>query len=198
MAHTISKTLLHQENIEKFEKYYLGIGYLAPLLCYLTRIYMEYRYTLGWCWIYQTSEYNESYYIEITMRMGSYYIPLWIILIYISLTYIKILRYVLHIHDGITDKDFKDTLILKMKAYPLILLFCQIPVTVIRLSSFWVTPPWWAMIVAGVGASINGFINSIAYGVTHQVKRKVKGLFGFNQIEASMVLNVDNVEDITE
>ena len=198
IAHAISKTLLQLENIEKFERYYLAIGYLAPLLCFLTRIYMDYGYTLGWCWIYQTTEQNEAYYIEITMRMGTYYIPLWTILIYISLTYIKILRYLSGIHGEITDQNLKDTLILKMKAYPIILLLCQIPVTLIRIISFWVTPPWWAMIIAGVGTSINGFINSIAYGATHEVKRKVKKLLGLRQVDTSLALNYDELEDIIE
>lgn len=198
IAHTISKTLLSQTNIEKFEKYYLTIGFILPPLCYLTTLYMRYRDTLGWCWIYQTPDANtKSYYIEIMMRMLTYYIPLWIILIYNTFTYIRVVRFIKNNNIEIEDPDIKKTLILKMRIYPIILVICQTPVTLIRFISFNVTPPWWAMVIAGCGTSINGLCNAIAYGITYEVRSQLRNFFSGNKKkEIAMTLNFDESEEI--
>ena len=122
--------------------------------------------------------------------------PLWIVLIYNTFTYIRVVRYIKNNNIGIEDPDIKRTLILKMRIYPIILVICQTPVTLIRFTSFTITPPWWAIVIAGCGTSINGFCNAIAYGITYEVRSKIRNFFsGHNKKEVSMTLNYVESEE---
>ena len=49
IAHGISKTVIFQENIQKYEKNYLFLGFCMPPVSYLALIYTNYTKTLGWC-----------------------------------------------------------------------------------------------------------------------------------------------------
>ena len=177
IAHAISITIIEQESIAKYEKYYLIFGFIVPLLCFLSNIYKPYEVALGWCWIYQSTDHHSyKFYVDILLRFTTYYIPLWIILCYNTYKYFHTIKYIKTSNIGIANVHFKDLLILKMRVYPVILVLCQFPITIIRVVNFFIIPPWWAFLIAGAATSINGFCNAIAYGLTNQVKDCIKKL----------------------
>lgn len=145
-----------------------------PTLSLLTVVYTKgYDLSLAWCWIYQVNNSEATEYpVEIVLRLVSQYIPLFIVIVYNSYQYFRVLKY-LKLAD-IPNSYVKNSLTRKLKLYPIILVVCQLPIIFVRFSSFGLTLDWHYVAVAGAASSIHGFFNSIAYGLTYEVKAKLK------------------------
>ena len=118
------------------------------------------------------------YYRQITYRLVTNIIPLFLIEIYILYQYIVLSKAIKknELSSGI-GKDLKDKLVMKLRLYPLILLILQLPITIVRFISITLTPSYYLFAIAGAGVSLNGFANCIVYGCTRQVKKELKNFF---------------------
>ena len=176
LAHAISTTVLKGIDIDSFEKHYCIIGFIIPLLTLFVLIDIHnYNVASGWCWIYQDKNPSDEYYRQVSYRLVTFYVPLFIVLIYIFVQYIKVIH---AIKDSLiystSRKEVSEKMILKLRLYPLILFFSQLPVIVIRFMSFFRTEPeWYIVLIAGTGTSLNGFLNSIVYGLTQEIKHEI-------------------------
>ncbi|OMJ91838.1 hypothetical protein SteCoe_5510 [Stentor coeruleus] len=178
IAHAINVAIISQQKIDKYEKIYLFLGYIMPLLTFLVLIHKEYEVSLGVCWIKQTNKLNNEHNIEIILRMITYYIPLLIILIYVCAQHIRVI-FAIKRSDVLEEDSKKISLILimKLKIYPMIMVMFLLPITIIRLTSFSATPRWSLTLLADVGVGLNGFINSIVYGLTQEVRNELSKTF---------------------
>lgn len=180
IAHAINVAIISQHNIAKYEKVYLFLGYVMPLLTFLVLIYIKsYKVSLGICWIRQINfPHKEEYYFAIAFRMITYYIPLLIILVYACVQHIRVILALKR--SDIFQKDSKKlskTLIIKLKIYPMVMVMFLLPITILRLTSFSTTPNWSITLLADVGVGLNGFVNSIVYGLTQEVRSELSKTF---------------------
>ena len=185
ISHAMGSVIKFQAKLLPFEKYYLSIGFLLPLASFTVLFDVdEYKLALGWCWIYQNINVDSQYYRQIFYRMITYYIPLLLVLIYICYQYIGISRALKKLDlDSTIGEELVQKILTKMKIYPVILIFLQLPLIVIRFISFSVTPHYSGMAVAGAALSLNGFANAIAYGFTQEVKKVLAKAFCRKDIE---------------
>lgn len=175
ICHAIKVTIVQGCEIKPYEKNYLIIGFLLPLLVFLVLIDIhKYDVALGWCWIYQSQYITSLYYRQIAYRLITFYVPLFLVLSYIVYQYFRIVTVIKNsdIYDS-TNRNIGESMILKLKLYPIILFLSQLPVIVIRFMSFSITPPWYMVLIAGVGAASMGFVNSIVYGLTQEIKNEL-------------------------
>ena len=176
IAHAIGITILQGYDIQKYEKYYLIVCFLLPLLNYLVLIDIKkYEIALGWCWIHEAEVVGREYYREIVYRIITFYAPLFVVMVYITIRYIQVISAIRHSDMLLNvDRDVGKAMILKLKLYPAILFITKLPVIVIRFMSFSMVPPWYTVIAAGSGAALNGFVNSIVYGLTQEIKQELQ------------------------
>ena len=175
IAHAISITVLKGYDIRQYERNYLIICYLLPLLTFLVLLDIkQYEVALGWCWIHQTKFINAEYYRQIAYRLITFYVPLLFVLIYIATRYIQVIS-AMRASDMLmnVDRNVSKMMILKLKLYPVILLITQLPIIVVRFMSFSMIPPWYMIIVAGSGVALSGFVNSVVYGLTQEIKQEL-------------------------
>lgn len=192
IAHAISLTVLYKKDISKYEKLYLVIGFVLPVLSFLVLIDIhEYKVALGWCWIMQTNYVNFEFYRQIAYRLITYYLPLLFVFMYITVQHFKVISEIKasDIFKPETRK-YGQAMILKLKMYPIIMIGSLLPVVIIRLMSFSITPHWYMTLIGGVGISLGGFLNSIVYGLTQEVKMELSKTFSHKQIEE--LLTVDD------
>ncbi|OMJ89550.1 hypothetical protein SteCoe_8250 [Stentor coeruleus] len=199
IAHAISLTIFHQKDITLYEWKYLFIGFVLPLLTFLVLFDIkEYQISLGWCWIRQTGKVNEEFYIQIFYRMICYYIPLTIVLIYI---FIQHFRVIAHIKRSeifkMETRKLGQAMIMKLKLYPLVMIGCLFPVILIRLMSLRETPGWYFTLLGGIGIGLNGFFNSIIYGLTQEVKHELSRSI-FKHKDNELLTIDDQSENILE
>jgi hypothetical protein len=199
IAHAISLTIFHQKDISLYEWKYLFIGFIIPLLTFLVLIDIkEYQISLGWCWIKQTEKVNEDYYLQIVFRMICYYIPLMIVLVYIFVQHFRVIAQIKR--SNIFKKETRklgQAMIMKLKLYPLVMVGCLFPVILIRLISLKITPPWYLTLLGGIGIGLNGFFNSIIYGLTQEVKHELSKSI-FKHKDQELLTLDDQSESISE
>jgi Slime mold cyclic AMP receptor len=197
IAHAISKTILSEVDVKVYEKYYLIIGFLVPLLTFLVLIDINsYQESLGWCWIYQ-EDYNLSsiYFRQVSYALITFYLPLFIVIIYIIIQYFKTIKAIKNEFYFIIDKEVSRKMIVKLRIYPTMLIIMWSPVIVVRFMSFF-THPWWCFtLIAGIGVSLNGLVNSIIYGHTQEVRNEISKLF---VTESSMSIKMHDEDGKTD
>lgn len=184
ISHAIKSTILQNKNVKQNLMYYLIICYITPLLSYLVLIDIhEYGLALGWCWIYLDADASSSiFYRQLTYRLITYYLPLSIVIVIIILNYISVISALKKSHSFFgTSSSISETMILKLKLYPLILIISVFPVSLLRISSIWVTPTWYFAMISGGFLSLGGFLNSIVYGLTQEVRNELKKTLGIKQ-----------------
>ena len=176
LAHAISATVLRGTDIDKYEKKYCVIGYIMPLFSLLVLFDIgEYKKALGWCWIHQNETVNSEYYRQIFYRLSTFYFPLFVILSYIFVQNIRVISAIKNSSMySRSARSVSEKMILKLRLYPLILFFSQLPVVIIRFMSFSITPGWYMVLIAGIGIGLNGFLNSIVYGLTQEIQNELE------------------------
>ncbi|CAG9320174.1 unnamed protein product [Blepharisma stoltei] len=158
-----------------------GIPLLLEFLPFITE---SYGYAEGWCWIkIQNLEsdinfQSATYRYGMIWRMVTYYIPLWIVIIYNCLVYWKVTNRVMETMDDVSSDNRTRHLILnRLRLYPFILVFCQVPVTIHRIYAFFdynELAMFILAICAGFFLLINGFLNAFVYGFTDSVKQSIR------------------------
>ena len=114
----------------------------------------------GWCWFQKKKN---------PFRFGLFYGPVWLIIILNTLTMIYIYKKL-----KVRYENAGLDIIRRLKVYPFILLFCFLPISVVRiLDTFefnqnnnpYIVFTIWAMMTL----RLLGFFNAIAYGLTDEV-----------------------------
>jgi len=179
ISHAMSKVIKCNLDLHKYEKQYLFIGFVIPLLCLLVLIdNRSYSMTIGWCWIYERSPSDSEVYLQVFYKLITYYIPLLVIEIYIVSQYFLIKRYFVTNSSILTSQeDLKRKVVEKMRLYPIVLFCCQMPCAIIRILLFSYMPSWEFVSIAGFGLSINGLANAVVYGITQDVRSKLLKFF---------------------
>ncbi|OMJ69156.1 hypothetical protein SteCoe_33201 [Stentor coeruleus] len=126
------------------------ISFIVSLIPFMFNAYTS---TDGQCWVKQ-----------IHWRFGIYFIPLWccigIIATILTLTAKKF-------NSSVYDMSF----INRIKFYPVIMLVIFLPITVVRIIQILgVDPPLWVKMIAYFFFKLDGFCNSLIFGMTKQVK----------------------------
>jgi hypothetical protein len=197
ISHAMNSVLIDRKDIRRYEFIYLLLGFVLPLAVFLVLFDIEkYQPALGWCWIYQQNRIENHYYRQILYRMLTYYIPLFVVEIYVVVHYFSITRYLKSASclSGIDD-SVKNAIITKLKLFPIGLIIMQLPCAIIRFASFSETPPWYWTAIAGAGLTLNGLFNALVYGITQEVKKEIIGLC--HRLKGSELLSENNltVED---
>jgi hypothetical protein len=187
ISHAIKSTILLDKEVKDFMRRYFFICYFLPLLSYLVLIDIKrYRVALGWCWIYLNETHHSMFYRQITYRLITYYIPLAVVIIYIIFNYLSVISAIKK-SESFFGKDSKvrEAMILKLKLYPLILIVSVFPVCVLRFLSIFITPSWSLTLISGVFMALGGFLNSIVYGFTQDVRNELKKTLGLKKRDYS-------------
>jgi hypothetical protein len=189
ISHAMVKVIKYNFDLQQYEKRYFFCGFVVPLLSLLILTDINsYHMTYGFCWIYSDQKDQEKWILQLSYRIITYYLPLLIIQAYIFYLYFIIKRH-FFVNSGLStfQDDLKRKIILKMRLYPFVLFICQIPCMLIRIFAIWTQPPWQFAAIAGAGLSINGMLNALVYGVTQDVRNKIKKFF--KKSKKSEILN---------
>jgi hypothetical protein len=150
------------------------IDTLIPFFTYETPFKTNYYgKNMGWCWIKN---------IHVYQRYFLFFIPLWILIPINILIFIKIKRSLKNTFVIDEDESSKQKLRKKLSLYPLLLVLCYAPYTIKGLIEITViTDPdnfiFGFTIVSGILRAMHGFLNSIIYGITSSVKKRVLEAF---------------------
>lgn len=122
------------------------------------------------CWITKN---------KLGVRLGVYYIPLWLSIIAVFILYTITIIYLLWIqfmsYRGRTRErkvnhiSTSAKLYIKLLALPFVYIICWIFPTVRRVTEFFVPPPTWLIILHGFSSSPQGFYNVVIFFVSEFV-----------------------------
>ena len=175
IAYSINSAVIKEKDITKYEKYILGFVFGVPgAVAGLPSITGNYGTSQGWCWISQEHEIMEGY--GGFWRLGLFYVPLWIVIVYCLFAYSGIISKIKsQLHLISEEPGLSSRILKKLMMYPLILIVCFLPLTAARIYEFFNPddPYMWLTIVSGVFFSINGFLNAILYGFTDMVRKEI-------------------------
>jgi len=178
IAHALYSAVIAHKNIEVYHKKYLLYGFGIPIVpATIPWIGDHYGFSGGWCWIK-----GDDYY-EIILQYALFYIPLWLVLAYITYVHAKVIKQIGS--DAATSNKealLRKKLVRKLKLYPLVLLICQTPISIYRVFSsiqhwtgeLYEDPTLVIIILGGVSLCSHGFLNSLVYGFTGAVRKKIK------------------------
>ena len=177
IAYSLYKTVFYpEEDLEAKERRFLLIGFGIPILTAITPfIFDMYGQAQGWCWIKidESSDYNIA--LGISLRLATFYLPLWIIIpinLYIYTSVIKHIKNEIEYTDE--QSDFRQALILRLGSYPLILVICFLPATVKRIYDFADPDSNFVLsLIGGVFMALQGLFDAIVYGLTTTVRYKI-------------------------
>lgn len=110
--------------------------------------------------------------------MATYYIPLWIVIVYNLWVYAKVIETVTETMDDVSsDNRTRHVILHRLRMYPFILVLCQTPATIHRIYAFFgqdETTTFILAIFASFFLLINGLLNAIVYGYTDSVKLSIR------------------------
>lgn len=148
-----------------------GIGFVLPFIPYNT-----YGNAGEWCWIISTRTGT-------AWRFVTLYVPVWIIIGYISYVYIAMFVTLRRMVFSGTSDDCEPPhhlqawywkKVRRLAAYPAILVIGWLPATINRLHDMCSDDSVYPLVMAQiVTQNLIGFLNSFAYGFTGSVRRDV-------------------------
>lgn len=156
-------------NISVYHKRYVIYALGIPLLAAIAPLVIaKYGNSDGWCWV----EADEGQWRNTVLRLSIYYIPLWLVIPYNLMVYIKVIQKINKEIANVTEEEFtRRQLVRKLFFYPLVLIICQTPVTITRIHDYVETNPKFELVlISGIGICINGLLNAIVYGCNKSVK----------------------------
>ncbi|CAG9329320.1 unnamed protein product [Blepharisma stoltei] len=202
IAYTLNKSVVHEkENLESYEPYYYFIAFGIPaLLEGLPFITGSYGKAQGWCWISlgddnHIKQYTQSWFYGQMWRLLCYYLPLWLTMGYNSWVYYRISKKIVIVLDNSKQEEkMKRMLLIRLKLYPIILVICQTPVSMLRIAYFIGMEDdgmLWLSAIAGIFVILNGILNALVYGLTDTVKnalRRYREKYSTNFFESSSLI----------
>jgi len=175
ISHILYATLvLRKANVSRRIGRVLLFGYGVPLLAAFIPYWTgDYGSAGHWCWI--TLE-NSSVRGNI-LRFILFYIPLWGVIVYNCYLYYKIIQYLNQLIPG----AFDDSLVARLRFYPLILVVCYLWSTIYQVLLFYDCTANLAFlnITSVAFRNLVGFFNALAYGFNENIQnllsKKVRG-----------------------
>lgn len=153
-------------------KYHMIIWGTAAVLTLLPLTTGSYGETAtGWCWIK-----NETG-VDMFWRYVQFYLILWAVWGYSFYVYINVLRKMQSDMEG-TGRDGLGVM-RRIMFYPIVLVVCWFPASLNRLVELFTggASPYWLSVLHVLFAGVYGLGNSIVYGLTPAVKKKILALF---------------------
>lgn len=161
-----------REDIESLEKYFhlycWGVPLVMTPLPFTTESYGEAQ---GWCWIAAS---QGSLWLGTMWRVLAFYGPLWLVVPFNIYSYARVIR-AIRVHSGSALSEsvqVRNTIIRRLRFYPIVLLICFTPVTIKRIYDF--IDPTEANIYLGIVSAsmmcLNGLCNALVYGLTDSVR----------------------------
>lgn len=101
-------------------------------------------------------------------------------MIYSSIIYYRISKKIKIVLDNSREEErIKRQLLIRLKLYPLILVVCQTPVSILRIICFYRSfeSLKYLSLIASICVIMNGIFNALIYGLTDTVKKALKRLF---------------------
>lgn len=161
-----------REDIESLKGYFHLYSWGIPLLITpLPFITDSYGPAQGWCWIAAS---KNSIWLGTMWRLIAFYGPLWLVIPFNIYSYARVIRAIrMHANSALSESVYiRDTLIRRLRFYPLVLIICYAPVTVKRIYDF--IDPEESNIYLGLASAcmmcLNGLLNAVVYGFTDSVK----------------------------
>ncbi|OMJ85181.1 hypothetical protein SteCoe_13576 [Stentor coeruleus] len=139
---------------------------IASFIPLATTDIKDYAHNEGWCWIK-----NEG------IRLLVLYIPLWMVVVFNTVIYMIVIKHI-RIESTLHPELYciGQSMIRKLKMYPIILIVSFLPSTSLRVLQFFSNEPHENfVIVASVFICLHGFFNSIVYGLTKNVRSTLLG-----------------------
>jgi len=183
IAYSIWEVILRQppsSNIEgKLKKFHIVVWSSSLFLSILPFFTNSYGDADGWCWI---SKYrNHSSVWGTVWRMGCFYIPLWITIVFIVIIYKKTLRVL-----DRSAETFK-----RMRWYPMVLVVTYFFATVDRVWQMFREANYTLSMFRVLFVSLAGLFNVLIYGLTPAVKDKLrsclhnKGIMKYDRLDSA-------------
>lgn len=157
----------HVKNIRKYERLLL-LSTIALSTCTIVipLFFNEMGYVGGNCWIENINE-------GAIFRWAFFFIPAWLVIILISITYFLIIRKVHEESHLISGLDEERRLIInKLRVYPIIMAFTFMPLTLYRIIQYFTTPLWFYSIAIAI-YNLIGLFNALFYGFNESVKAEL-------------------------
>jgi len=185
IGYVLYRNYIKEVSSEKKEIWFILLCYGVPIVfTFLPFTTHSYGRSEGWCWIsigdqeinYNFDENEKEFHFGNLWRLVCYYIPLWIVIVYNSVVYYKLVKSIKEELRSVTDQIDSSGVLKKLMLYPLILILCQTPVTIYRVLAFFITNKEITLlaIISGILAIMNGFFNAIIYGFTPGVRSAIK------------------------
>ena len=161
-----------REDIERLKVYFHLFCWGIPLLIApLPFITDSYGPAQGWCWIAAS---KDNIWLGTMWRLLAFYGPLWLVIPFNIYSYARVIR-AIRVQAScalIEAAHVRDTLIRRLRFYPLVLIICYAPVTIKRIYDF-IDPEEGNLSLGLISACmmcLNGLFNAIVYGFTDSVK----------------------------
>lgn len=146
-----TEIVIEPRSYMKFSFYIIVL--ISLIVSIIPFIFDAYTSADGQCWIKQ-----------IHWRFGIYFIPLWCCIGLIAIIFTLTAR---KFNSSVYDMTF----INRIKFYPVIMLIIYLPITIVRITQIsGDDPPIWVKMLAYFFFKLDGFCNSLIFGLTKQVK----------------------------
>ena len=154
------QVVLQKTQVEKSYIYLLWSVLTMSLVCSLIPLFTnDYKYIGGWCGVTYTSERGVIY------RYTLFYAWVWIVIIFDIYAYVRVIsriRQEFTIMNSFIDEG--RVLVKRLRYYPMILVICYAPITVMRILQLvgYSTEEWLEIAALGI-VNLLGFFNAIVW-----------------------------------
>lgn len=193
IAHTLYRVLFvpntHMADMQKLMPKYHFACWVVPLFLSILPFSTHNMGTSGaWCWI--STEENESW--GTAWRFVTFYVPLWACIAYNTYVYVLVIRRLRMLTgeriaddepptpDGASRprseseaaraREERPAVLDRVKYYPLVLTACYFFATINRIVQVSGASVFWLTVLHTMGASSQGTLNAVVYGLTPQVR----------------------------
>eukprot|EP00899_Mesostigma_viride_P014372 jgi/Mesvir1/22936/Mv19449-RA.1 len=179
------QVVMHKADVATFSAtFHVYVWGTSIFLASVPLIGNHYGYSPVFCWVKSETLYGQILSILI------FYGPLWCAILFNAVVYFRVIRRLRHTMkikgwaSSFSDKNQHDRLEIKVVKrlffYPLILLVCWAWATANRIQNFVSpeSPHFWLYVLHISFSSLQGFLNSLAYGLNAGVRQQVRSTVG--------------------
>lgn len=158
--------ILERPNSHKLEIYFCLFSWGIPFI-FSTAFLQNFDMSGEWCWIKE----NDTY-----LMLSLFYIPLAIVIAFNITLCLKVWNHIKRNKDSVVENhNIKVKVFTRLMSYPVILIICFTPATVHRFYKFFRLQDQESLyITAMFGNCIYGFCNSIVFGSTKHIRKRIK------------------------
>lgn len=206
IAFTIYRSVvLEKTDGWKYEVYYLLYAFGIPLsLNFLPMLTDSFGEAEGWCWIdIEDSNFIQGFLGGNIWRVINYLAPLWIVMIINFYLHGESVKKIKKMIENIRDDFNRSVLLNRLRLYPIMLLVCHTPVSVLRIMGFFDIVDnetvWIPSLLASFFLILSGFLNAVVYGLTDRVKKELqKKLYNEVSDSSSSFISSEGSEDLQD